>query len=253
MGACAGFVRGPRTLNIVRMPRERRIGCTRRIAGCINGAKRKTNPVARRQRTASPGASAVGTPSASNTSADPQRLVRLRLPCLAIFAPAAAAISATAVEILNVPLASPPVPQVSTREARSSSLNGKVTAVARMASAKPVNSSAVTRRAASAVRNSAIYTSGNKFWVSSRMVCIAARACWRLSVACCSVRRNNTFVRSAIESCSRNSLFRRCAGLLAPASSDSIECSLCFVFLVRRRRFTVPSGPATRLTIRVTL
>ena len=52
-------------------------------------------------------------PNASNTSAEPTRLDAERLPCLATGMPAAAATNATAVEILNVPAPSPPVPQVS--------------------------------------------------------------------------------------------------------------------------------------------
>ena len=205
------------------------MGCTRRIAGCINGAKRKTNPVARRQRTASSGASAVGTPSASSTSAEPQRLLRLRLPCLAIFAPAAAATSAAAVEILKVPLASPPVPQVSTSAARSASVKGNVTAAERMASTNPASSSAVTGRAASASSRLSISPSRMTFCVSSRIACIAARACSRLKVACCFAKIDKVLERSIIEVCVRTPQFpgRR---LLGSRSSDSIEGSLSFAF-----------------------
>ena len=42
----------------------------------------------------------------------------LRLPCLATRTPAPAMTSAVAVEMLKVPLVSPPVPQVSTRASR---------------------------------------------------------------------------------------------------------------------------------------
>ena len=52
------------------------------------------------------------TPSASSTSALPERLDMDRLPCLATGMPAAAATRAVAVEMLNV-LSPPPVPQVS--------------------------------------------------------------------------------------------------------------------------------------------
>ncbi len=54
------------------------------------------------------------TPSASSTSALPDLLDTERPPCFATFAPAAAATSAEAVEMLKVWAASPPVPQVST-------------------------------------------------------------------------------------------------------------------------------------------
>ena len=55
------------------------------------------------------------TPAASSTSALPERLDTERLPCFATRAPAAAATNAAVVEMLKVPLESPPVPQVSTR------------------------------------------------------------------------------------------------------------------------------------------
>ena len=53
------------------------------------------------------------TPRASTTSADPHFELMLRLPCLATRTPAPAVTNAVAVEMLKVPLASPPVPLVS--------------------------------------------------------------------------------------------------------------------------------------------
>ncbi len=53
-------------------------------------------------------------PSASSTSAEPHLDEIERLPCLATCTPAPAATNAAAVEMLNVPEASPPVPHVST-------------------------------------------------------------------------------------------------------------------------------------------
>ena len=64
----------------------------------------------------------MGTPRASKTSADPQREVTARLPCLATSAPAAAATRAAPVEMLKVAGPPPPVPQVLTSRARSSSV-----------------------------------------------------------------------------------------------------------------------------------
>jgi hypothetical protein len=55
----------------------------------------------------------MGMPRASRTSAEPVCDVTARLPCLATVAPAAAATSAAAVEMLKVPERSAPVPQVS--------------------------------------------------------------------------------------------------------------------------------------------
>ena len=63
---------------------------------------------------ASVGPILVETPRASRTSAEPEREVMERLPCLATLAPAPAATKAAAVEMLKVPEESPPVPQVST-------------------------------------------------------------------------------------------------------------------------------------------
>ena len=54
------------------------------------------------------------TPRCSRTSAEPQRELIERLPCLATRTPAPATTNAAAVETLKVPEASPPVPQVST-------------------------------------------------------------------------------------------------------------------------------------------
>ena len=59
------------------------------------------------------GATSSLPPSCSSTSAEPQREVTERLPCLATGRPAAAATKATAVERLIVPEPSPPVPQLS--------------------------------------------------------------------------------------------------------------------------------------------
>ncbi len=80
------------------------------------------------------------TPSASSTSALPQRLDIARLPCLATLSPAPATMKAAVVEILKVEEPSPPVPQVST--------TGEVTrtgvALACITLAKPAISSTVS-------------------------------------------------------------------------------------------------------------
>jgi hypothetical protein len=87
------------------------------------------------------------TPRASSTSAEPLRELANRLPCLATRAPAAEATMAAAVEMLNVPLASPPVPHVSTRGAGRESPGAKTgRACRRIMLAKPVSSSTVTGR-----------------------------------------------------------------------------------------------------------
>ena len=64
-------------------------------------------------RSTTAGDAATLTPSASNTSALPQRLDTDRLPCFATVTPHAATTIAAADEMLNVPDRSPPVPHVS--------------------------------------------------------------------------------------------------------------------------------------------
>src|SRR5579872_4418502 len=88
------------------------------------------------------------TPSAASTSAEPHLEERLRLPCFATGTPAPATTSAVAVDMLKLPEASPPVPQVSI------ALGGACTisAFARMARAAPVISSTVSPRTRSAIR-----------------------------------------------------------------------------------------------------
>ena len=60
------------------------------------------------------GVSCSATPAASSRSALPERLETARLPCLATLPPAAATTKVQAVEMLKVPVASPPVPTMST-------------------------------------------------------------------------------------------------------------------------------------------
>ena len=81
------------------------------------------------------------TPSASRTSAEPQRELTERLPCLATRAPAAEATKAAAVEMLKAPEQSPPVPQVSMRfETRLSTGMKTGAAWRRITVAKPLSS-----------------------------------------------------------------------------------------------------------------
>ena len=113
--APAGLVRGPSTLKIVRTAISRRGPMACFIAPWWAGANRKPTPASSMHRAIRSGARSSRTPAASSTSALPERPETERLPCFATRTPAPAATSALAVEILNVPLASPPVPQVSTR------------------------------------------------------------------------------------------------------------------------------------------
>ena len=77
----------------------------------------KPNPISSICRATSSGSSPISTPSASSRSAEPERLVFERLPCLATAQPAPAATRAAVVETLKVE-GPPPVPAVSTRSSR---------------------------------------------------------------------------------------------------------------------------------------
>src|SRR5919204_362553 len=116
--APAGLVSGPRKLKIVRPASSRRTGTTKRVAWWWVGANMKPKPASSMQRATASGPRSIRAPSASSTSAEPDRLVAERLPCLASAQPAPAAISAAVVETLNVGRP-PPVPAVSTRSSRS--------------------------------------------------------------------------------------------------------------------------------------
>ncbi len=93
----------------------------------------------------------IRTPSASRTSADPDRDVIARLPCLATGTPAAATMTAAVVEMLNVPEPSPPVPTMSIAPAGASTRRTR----SRIALANPVSSSTVSPRIRSATSSAA--------------------------------------------------------------------------------------------------
>ena len=113
------------------------------------------NPTSSMQRATSSGLRSMRAPRASSTSAEPDRPVAERLPCLATEQPAPAAISAAVVETLKV-RRPPPVPAVSSR----SSLDGCTrTACARIVRASPASSSTVSPLVRSAIRNAAIWIS----------------------------------------------------------------------------------------------
>mmetsp|Transcript_31617 Transcript_31617/g.81031 ORF Transcript_31617/g.81031 Transcript_31617/m.81031 type:complete len:243 (+) Transcript_31617:292-1020(+) len=111
--ASAGFSMGPRKLNAVRTLRLLRTGMTAFMAGWKRGANMNAMLVSSKHCAISSGPSSTETPSASRTSAEPQRLETERLPCLATLAPAAAAMTEEPVEMLTEPMSSPPVPTMS--------------------------------------------------------------------------------------------------------------------------------------------
>src|SRR4051794_18573324 len=153
--APAGLVSGPRKLKIVRTASSLRTGTTKRVAPWWAGANMNPKPTCSMQRATASGVRSMRTPSASSTSAEPERPVALRLPCLATAQPAPAAISAAVVETLNVGLP-PPVPAVSTRSSRPG-----FTGVAkrRMVCASPSISSTVSPLVRSAISTPAVSTS----------------------------------------------------------------------------------------------
>src|SRR3954463_6699532 len=153
--APAGLVSGPRKLKIVRTASSLRTGTTKRVAPWWAGANMKPKPTSLMHRATSGGLRSMRTPSASSTSADPDRPVAERLPCLATAQPAPAAISAAVVETLKVGRP-PPVPAVSMRSSRP-----VVTGVAssRMVVASPTSSSTVSPLVRSAISTAAVWVS----------------------------------------------------------------------------------------------
>src|SRR5215468_10089338 len=103
-------------------------------------------------------------PSVSTTSAEPHSEDNERLPCLATLSPAPATTKAVAVDTLNVPDASPPVPHVSMSISRSVPVCATtglpwartVTTFCRITCANPISSSTVSPFMRKAVRKAAI-------------------------------------------------------------------------------------------------
>src|SRR3954452_6135291 len=153
--APAGLVSGPRKLKIVRTPSSLRTGTTWRIAWWWWGANMKPKPHSSMQAATAAGSRSIRAPSASSTSAEPDRPVALRLPCLATAQPAPAATNAAVVETLNVGRP-PPVPAVSSRSSR---LASTATASSRIARARPTSSSTVSPFVRRAIRNAADWAS----------------------------------------------------------------------------------------------
>ena len=124
LGAPAGFVMGPRTLKIVLIPSSLLGLETAAIAGWNLGANMNPNPTSSMHLATSSGSKSIFTPKLSRMSALPHLLDTDLFPCFATGTPQEATTNAAAVETLNVPLRSPPVPQVSTSLSLTSSLSG---------------------------------------------------------------------------------------------------------------------------------
>ena len=115
----------------------------------------KPSPVSAMQRLMRSGVKVIWAPSASSTSALPDLLETLRLPCLLTLAPHAAATNMLHVEMLKVCEPSPPVPTMSTRCRRSATStwveNSRITCAAAVISPtvslltrRPISSAAST-------------------------------------------------------------------------------------------------------------
>src|SRR5437868_5365969 len=109
-------------------------------------------PTSHRQRCTISISQSILTPSAAKTSAAPDFDEKARLPCFATGTPQPATTSALAVEMLNVPELSPPVPTVSIVPGGASIAS----ALARMMRAAPVISSTLSPRTRSAIKKAPI-------------------------------------------------------------------------------------------------
>ena len=109
----AGLVSGPRMLKIVRVASSARTGPTCFMAGWCTGAIMKAIPASASARSTTSGSTMTSIPICPSRSAAPDLELSILLPCFATMAPAPAATKAAAVEMLSVPLPSPPVPTMS--------------------------------------------------------------------------------------------------------------------------------------------
>ena len=169
-----------------------------RMAVCNAGAKRNPIPISRMAAPTRSGGTSSETPSASRTSAEPHFDEIERLPCLAMCTPAPAATNAAAVEMLNVPEESPPVPQVSTSNSSGRDPSAKTgVACRRIARAKPTNSPTVSPFARRTVSSATMVSSSER---PERISPIAISASWRERSEPASI-----FLMSAFIICRRNS------------------------------------------------
>ena len=132
----------------------------------------KQMPISFRHASETSGAALTLTPRAARTSALPEREVAARLPCLATGRPAPAMTKAAAVETLKVLAALEPVPAVSMKQP---CLHLSRTARARIAEAKPANSSTVSPFTASATSAAPICASVAPSSSASRSVAASSR------------------------------------------------------------------------------
>src|SRR3954468_17828360 len=128
------------------------------------GANMKPKPTASMHSATASGSRSMRAPSASRRSAEPERPVALRLPCLATTQPAPAATKAAVVDTLKV-ARPPPVPAVSSRSERPTETER---ASERMVCARPTSSSTVSPFVRRAIRNAAACASDASPAITSR-------------------------------------------------------------------------------------
>src|SRR4051812_48598761 len=133
-------------------------------------------PASATHRSTPAGPRSITTPSASNTSADPDADDAARLPCLHTGTPAPATTKAAMVDTFTLWLRSPPVPQVS----MASGLTCTGSANASMVRTRPVISSTVSPRVRRAMAKPAIWA---EVAFPSKMSASAAAACSAVSPA----------------------------------------------------------------------
>src|SRR5699024_9010762 len=116
--ACAGFVRGPRTVNAVGTLIWRLTAATNCMEGGQGLAEEEDSPASWAMIPVCFGVMSNRTSRASSTSAEPDADDVARLPCLTTRWPVAEMIMAAVDEMFAVFARSPPVPTMSTESAR---------------------------------------------------------------------------------------------------------------------------------------
>ena len=203
----------------------------------------KQMPASVRARATSDMSASMFTPSAASTSELPDLDDAARLPCLATGTPQAATTMAAPVDTLNVPEASPPVPQVSIVPAGASTR----TALARMTVAAPVISSTVSPRTRRPIRKAPICAGvASPDIITSKAASACARARLPPDATCARIA-----LKSAISPAPAELMPAPGAPASAPASGSadgpgSSSTGSCRAACARAPRRCSPGGTARR-------
>ena len=139
------------------------------------------------------GVVSIVTPSASSTSALPERDVNDRFPCFATRTPIPAATNAAAVEMLKVDSDPPPVPHVSTNSSGRSAASTIM--ASRSACTTPATSAGVSPFTRSAISSAATCTGVP----SPRMMTLNARRTLSASSDSCAARRRIAWLSNSLD------------------------------------------------------